>query len=360
MPSWITRVAEADDHDAILAGMLAIQGETEGLKSAGFGRSMWEWQYLRHKHGSMIVVADDNGTICAYFHLLLLDMRYHGRPTIGAIIQDTATFASHRRQGIFSAMDAYALEQLRNRGIHFVYGFANDRSLPGYRNNPVYTIMTVLPVYLCPMDFGSVLAGYLRSGALGKAAGQILSPLYRMLRMRAPALAPDEEMVNLSQFDPEAESVARDFADQAQVGIDRTAEYLNWRFVEKPTHDYTIWGLRRNGHLYAYVVTRLMTLFSTQCVVFMDFGCKHDEQPALRRLIGARLAAERENGAGLGVTIGIHPFFHQLRTLGFVRLPERLVPRPLYFFSAPLAPDVNTDVGEATRWHITLADWDVM
>ncbi len=92
----------------------------------------------------------------------------------------------------------------------------------------------------------------------------------------------------------------------------------------------------------------------------MDFGCRQEEQPALRRLIAARLAAERKDGAGLGVTIGIHPFFQQLRTLGFVRLPKRFVPRPLYFFSSALASDIGPDVCEAASWHITLADWDVM
>jgi hypothetical protein len=257
-------------------------------------------------------------------------------------------------------MDGYALEQLRNRGIHFVYGFANDKSLPGYQHNPAYTIMTMLPVHLCPMDFGSVMAGYLRLGALGKVGGQLISPLYRALRMRAPALALGEEIVPLSQFDSDVEPVARDFADMARAGIDRTVEYLNWRFVEKPTHDYTIWGLRRNGRLCAYLVTRLMTLFSTRSVVLMDFGCRQEEQPALRRLIAARLAAERKDGAGLGVTIGIHPFFQQLRTLGFVCLPKRFVPRPLYFFSSALASDIGPDVCEAASWHITLADWDVM
>jgi GNAT superfamily N-acetyltransferase len=360
MATWKVRVASAADHDAILSQMLKIQSETEGFKSAGFGRPMWEWQYLRHKHGSLVVIAEDQGAVCGYFHLLLFDMRCRDRSVIGAVIQDTATMASHRRQGIFGAMDVYALEQLRQRGIHVVYGFANDRSLPGYKRNPAYTIMTRLPVYVCPMDVGGVLADHLHLGGLGKAVGRLTMPLYRALRVRTPRLNQGEEVVQLSQFDDEVEPVARAFADLTRFGIDRTTDFLNWRFLEKPSRDYTIWGLRRDGHLRAYVVTRVSTLFSTECIIFMDFGCAREDQPALLRLIATRLAAERKAGAGLGVTQGLHPFFTQLRTLGFVRVPERFVPSPLHFFASGLDPDISSEVVDPTNWLITLADWDVL
>lgn len=360
MATWNVRVASATDHDAILTQMLEIQHETEGLKLTGFGRPMWEWQYLQHKHGSLVVIADDHGAICGYFHLLLFDMRCDDRSVIGVIIQDTATMASHRRQGIFGAMDIYALDQLQQRGVHFVYGFANERSLPGYKRNPAYTIMTRLPVYVCPMEVGGVLAEHLHLGGLGQAVSRLTMPLYRALRVRTPSLLHGEEVVQLPQFDDEVKPVARAFADLTRFGIDRTADYLNWRFVEKPAHEYTIWGLRRDGSLCAYVVTRLMTLFSTLCVIFMDFGCAQEEQPALLRLIATRLAAERKAGAGLGVTLGLHPFFSQLRTLGFLRVPERLVSRPLHFFASAFVSDVGADVFDPTRWLITLADWDVL
>lgn len=361
MDSVHLRVADAGDHEAILSGMNEIQSETEGLKSTGFGRPMWEWQYLQHKHGSMVVVAEEDAAICAYFHLLLLDLHYHGDTVVGAIIQDTATFASHRRRGIFSQMDGYALKQLQQQGMQVVYGFANALSLGGYQRNPAYTIMTTLPLYVCPMDVDGVLSEHFHLGPFGKVISRATMPFYRALRVRKPALEQGEEVVQLDQFDADVTPVARDFADLVQVGIDRTAEYLNWRFVEKPTHEYTLWGLRRNGRLCAYVVTRMMTLFSTVCVIFMDFGCANDEYPALRRLMAARLAAARaQEGAGMGVTQGLHPFFGQLRQLGFVRVPERFVPRPLHFFSSALTSDVQADVCDPASWLITLADWDVL
>ncbi len=90
-PSWRVREATPGDHAAVRAGMGVILRETEGQKSAGFGRELWEWQYLRPAHPSLIVVADDGGTLAGHLHAVLLDMRYGGRPVLGAMLNDGAT-----------------------------------------------------------------------------------------------------------------------------------------------------------------------------------------------------------------------------------------------------------------------------
>ncbi|HJQ82656.1 MAG TPA: hypothetical protein VKA21_01165, partial [Candidatus Binatia bacterium] len=150
-----------------------------------------------------------------------------------------------------------------------------------------------------------------------------------------------------------------EFAGAVAIGLERTAGYLAWRFVEKPTREYTTWGLERDGRLAAYLVTRSSVLFGVPCVVLMDFGCERGEDGALAALIAARLAAERRAGVALAVAVGLHPFFSRLARLGFVRVPERLEPRPLNLVGKPLAPGIGEDLLDPSRWLITLADWDV-
>ena len=74
----------------------------------------------------------------------------------------------------------------------------------------------------------------------------------------------------------------------------------------------------------------------------------------------ARLDAERADGAALGVTMGLHPFFPRFRQLGFVHVPERFNPRHFTFTVRGIAPDVGKDLNDPASWHLTLADWDVM
>jgi hypothetical protein len=80
----------------------------------------------------------------------------------------------------------------------------------------------------------------------------------------------------------------------------------------------------------------------------------------LASLLAARLDAARAGGAALAVTMGLHPAIGALRRAGFVRVPERLNPRPFNLAVKALVSDVGPDLADAAQWLITLADWDVM
>ena len=56
------RDAEPADYEAVRACMDEVFHETAGPKTSEFGQALWEWQYLRGSHPSLIVVADDDGT----------------------------------------------------------------------------------------------------------------------------------------------------------------------------------------------------------------------------------------------------------------------------------------------------------
>ena len=356
MATWQVREATVADYAGIRACMVDILQETEGQKTTGFGQEFWEWQYLKTEEPSLIVVAEDGGIIRGYFHIVMLPVRYHGRRVLGGLIQDVATLKAYRREGTLPAMNLFARDLLWNRGGSFVFGFPNYKSAPIFGR--VYHTITTVPVHVRPLDLGRVLAD--RFGTAAGMVGTLAGPLYRALLVRRMPLARGEDVVALNRFDEEAEQVAREFAEPAVVFVERTARFLNWRFVEKPTREYGIWGLRRDGRLRAYLVTRTGTLYGTRCVIVMDLGCLKGEEPALLRLLAARLAAEQLTSATACVLEGLHPFFQQLRRLGFVRVPDRYNPRRVIFQAGAPAPDMGTDLFEAQSWFVSLADWDVI
>jgi len=223
-----------------------------------------------------------------------------------------------------------------------------------------YTVVAKVPVYVRPLDFGALLATKLRLGPLGRVLGAPLGVAYRALFARRMPLASGEEVVRLEQLDAAIEVVSRDFADMVKICIERSARFLTWRFREKPTHEYAIWSLRRDGRLRAYVVTKPGTLYGSPCVILLDFGCAAGEEDALLRLIAARLPAERADGAAAAVTMGLHPFFARLGRLGFRRVPERINPRPFHFVAKALTAECDPAIFDPRSWFVTLADWDVL
>ncbi len=338
--------------------MLEILAETGGQKGPGFGAPLWEWQYARGPRPALVVVAEEGAKFLGYYHVPIVDLRVHGRPVLGAMVQDVATLAASRGQGVFREMGACALQGMRRRGVGLIYTFPNHRSLPSFVRNHAYTIIARVPVRIRPLDVGAVLRA--RLGGLGALLGAPVGATWRALAVRTGRLASGEEIVPVTTPDAEIESAARDFAGGVAAALDRTARYLAWRFLEKPTGEYEIHTLRRGGRLRAYVVTRLAPLFGTTCAMVMDLGCGRGEEAALLRLLSVHLEARRAEGAGLGVMMGLHPFLAQLAAAGFVAVPERVNPRPFNLLGKILDPTLPADVLGPTSWMITLADWDVM
>lgn len=358
MASWRVREASPADAEAIRACMLEILAETGGLKGPGFGAPLWEWQYTRGTYPASAVVAEEGGRLLGYIHIPIVDLRINGRPILGATIFDVATLAVCRGQGVFREMGACATEAMRRRGVELAYIFPNLRSMPSFVRNDAYTFIACCPVRIRPLDVGAVLRT--RLGPLGRLLGAPATAAWRALAVRTGRLAAGEDVIPIDAPGPDVETVARDFAAGVGATLDRTARYLAWRFLEKPTREYSLWGLTRAGQLRAYVATRLAPLFGTTCVMLMDLGCRRGEEAALLRLVSARLDAERANGAALGVAMGLHPFMPQLAAAGFVVVPERFNPRPFNLLARAFAPDVPPEVFAPASWMITLADLDML
>ncbi|TMC37576.1 MAG: nucleotide sugar dehydrogenase [Chloroflexi bacterium] len=350
------REARPDDYEAVQECMGQVYRETAGLKTAVFDRTLWEWQYFHNELPSMIVVAEAEDRICGYYHVLRFRMRVRGRPAIAAMVQDVGTLSGYRRQGAFRAMGGLALERLRAEGIDFIYTFPNARSLPSFVRDHRYDVVTPVPVYLAPLDLGGLLASRIHLGMPGRWLGRLLTPLARALTLHAPALERADGVIRVGPVDARLEPLMRDLARGRDVSLERDLRYFHWRFFDKPTGDYKVWALERGGRFSAYVVTRGAVLFDARCTILMDFGCLPGEEEALRRLIRTRLADDAREGAVLGVTMGLHS---QLGKLGFLRVPDRLNPRPFNLLVRGLARG-GPELLDGSAWHITLADWDVL
>lgn len=353
------RPADSDDFAAVRTCMAQIFSETAALKTEVFDRNLWEWQYLKNELPSLIVVAEGADGICGYYHALRFRTRLRGRPAVGAMVQDIGTRSDYRLRGVFRAMGAFALERLRAEGIDFIYTFPNAPSLPSFVHDHRYSPVCRVPVYLAPLDLGALLASRLHLGASARGLGRFRRPLARALTAHGPALERGDEVVRLASDDSRLEPFIRDVTVGRDVSLERDLAYFRWRFFDKPTGEYTVWALARGGRPAAYVVTRPAMLFGLRCTVLVDLGCVAGEDPALRRLVRARLAADASEGAVLGVTMGLHPQLRDLNELGFLRVPDRFNPWPFNLLVRPLASN-GPELLDRSAWHITLADWDAL
>src|SRR5205814_7062337 len=115
-------------------------------------------------------------------------------PRCGQWLTDGDTQPAYRKRGDHLAMDDYMRERLAARGVELVLGIPNDRSLHGFTGHGAYQVVTRVPVYVRPLDFGRVIASRLPLGLLATMLGAVAGPVYRALRVRWPAPIRAQEM----------------------------------------------------------------------------------------------------------------------------------------------------------------------
>jgi hypothetical protein len=92
------------------------------------------------------------------------------------------------------------------------------------------------------------------SGAIAAGADLVLT----VLRRRRQLPVPRGVVVRpISRFDSQVDALSHLFEQPGRIIVRRSAEYLNWRFIENPRCPYRVFGAFADGVLEGYVVTRL-------------------------------------------------------------------------------------------------------
>jgi hypothetical protein len=92
------------------------------------------------------------------------------------------------------------------------------------------------------------------SGVIAAGADVVLGVLRRGRRTPPP---PGVEVRQISRFDAQVDALSQLFEQPGRIIVRRSAEYLNWRFVENSRCRYRIFGAFADDGLQGYVVTRL-------------------------------------------------------------------------------------------------------
>jgi len=358
MADIVVRLMAPADQERLLNKIKNILSETGANKAPIFSQELWEWQCLSPEFEAFITIAEDGPEIVGWYHLVSRAMRIDGQPRVMVLLQDLGVLPEYRRHGLFNRIAQVSMDECTRRVWDITYSFPNHRSFPGLIKHQGYTYIGNAPLRVRPLTPGEMLAARLPVKGLWRLIGRAGMAVYNVLfPLHRPAGLQVEEVTHFGQ---EVDAVSNDFLGKVRLGCLRSAAFLNWRYLAKPTHEYRAWGARRDGQLNAFLITRRATMFGADCMVIMDLGCRDGAEADLLALIAARLRAEREAGASLAVTMGTHPFFSQLGRLGYLRIPDRINPRPLRFTARAHTDRVGDEIKVMSNWLTTPGDWDVL
>ena len=164
-----------------------------------------------------------------------------------------------------------------------------------------------------------------------------------------------------SRFDERVTELSRRCERLGRVMVRRDADYLNWRFFDKPRCHYRAYAAFTGDRIDGYVVTRLNLARPNphregDIVDWLAVETIDGTESPLAALIGHALNALIQEGAG---TVGCAAHGAGLEvvaaTNGFRRRGAQRIP----FFVRAAVPSVQSRLSLETGWYLTRADLDV-
>jgi GNAT superfamily N-acetyltransferase len=178
----------------------------------------------------------------------------------------------------------------------------------------------------------------------------------RLCRSRAGRGADGIEVRDCTTIDTRFDALWRTVSAGYEAATVRDATFMQWRFRDCPTRNYTILEGLRQGELAGYLVCRDEDSSGFKRGRIVDFLTAHDDPALLRQLVAAAVSRLRERGAATVVCTIAPPADTHLQALqanGFLRAA------PACWVVRGIAGKVLDKLDAVDRWFLTAADSDI-
>ncbi|NLE99081.1 MAG: GNAT family N-acetyltransferase [Propionibacterium sp.] len=284
--------------DADFAGisrLITRMSDHRGIRLRDKSEAYYRWMYLANPAGPAVVhSARLDGEVVASFAVAPKRFQVGGeRVTVGKTM-DMFTDPAFQGKGLMARCTTEVFDRAEEAGM------AGWCVTPSVHSYPIFTRRwgydeDLHVIYRARiLRYAPVLAAMLKPAWLGRAIGRVAGGVARLFsRTRAPV-----EVEPLEDFGEEADRLWAEVGPGYPVAIVRDAAYLQWRYVANPDQ-YTILGLRRDGHLMGIVVLAETVRRGVRVGEVVDFVCGVDDDTTFRQLIDAAIHHSRARGHAL-------------------------------------------------------------
>lgn len=251
---WSIRAYEKGDENGIFELMKAVYPEKKYDREKWM--RWWKWMYMDNPAGdSRIWVVDHNGKIVGSRLVILVKMEIAGGTVMASQNIDLMTHPDYRRQGIFSALEKKSFNQLKEEGIPITYSFPSNMSYPGYMKSRLFFDTNALQVMINPLNLENVLKRRIKNKFLLKiytVIGYLFINIF--YREKKPPEVDGLTLTKISSFDDRINDYWKKISNDHEIIVVRDKDYLNWKYVDVPDVDYTIYLAEEDEEIRGYIV----------------------------------------------------------------------------------------------------------
>jgi hypothetical protein len=310
----------------------------------------FDWVYRLNPHGlGKFWVATDpgNGTVVGIAGAFPRRVSVSGRPEVGWVLGDFCIAQAYRTIGPAVTLQRACFGEVTAGGVPFCYDFPSAGMMAVYRRLGIKPLGQMVRL-VRPLRVEARLRALIGRQTLTRPLGALAS-LFLAPRGRRKAGVPGLEITLRSEpFDDEFTAFYRRYAEGRALTIERSAEYLNWRYLANPLHRHEVMTARQARRLAGYAVFGQDDDVMTLVDVFTGGGGETFAE-LIRRLVV--LSWQRGLEATSMTLLESSPWIQDLKRAGF---KERET-NPVIVYASPKA---SPEVGDERAWHLLQGDRD--
>ncbi|HXE97674.1 MAG TPA: GNAT family N-acetyltransferase [Dongiaceae bacterium] len=276
----------------------------------------YRWKYAAPAGKAKIALARIDGELVAANAMFPLTISAGPTRISGWQSCDTATLPKARGKWLFSKC-LHELKAVLGQD-EFFFGYPNKNSEPGFRKFR-WTTIDQLNFY--------VFAG------LGRASAGTIVCLNDRLDRFAPHL--------------------KGFMTNDMVAIERSYEFLNWRYLNHPVYTYQLFGYIEQEQLLGYIVLRKVRFSHVKFGLILECWAHQDVVRTSLYKFAEKWSSR--NGCHATMVLAINNPIKTSLTARFIKVPERLSPRK-FLLMGDVQPILHLQ--ENREWVAFAGDWD--
>lgn len=227
--------------DEVLELMALVQGHPTAVDD-------FVWEFERNPAGGPnIHLALVDGAVVALACHNVFRMRVAGKQELVSFPLNVLTHPEFRGGGLFSALELACEERAAEIGVRVMLSFPNALSEPIFLSKLGWQSIPGPRIVARPLRAGKLAAAW--RPALARP-GAILDPLLRGGRSSRA----DFRLRRVDRFGQWADDLDAENANEMGSCVIRSADYLNWRFLDRPGGVYDAYIVDAGGDAVGHVV----------------------------------------------------------------------------------------------------------
>lgn len=306
-------------------------------------------------HIQLISLAIDtaNQNTAALYTMFGVEMKLGDQHVLAAQSIDTMTDEEYRGMGLFISLARFLYNESQQKNVKFVYGFPNSNSISGFIKKLNWKEIDEVPFIVKPLRTKYLLSKFIKIKFLQK-----ITPDFSIRRNKKISTTITIERVN--KFDNTFTLLWESYSRNIQIAVNRNANYLNWRLIEKPNEDYQNYAAYQHGKLIGFISYCVKNKHEGKIGYIMEYFYDHEYKNEAKELLSFALndINLQKTDMILAWSLKHSENYPLLMEEGFHYLPKKLRPIQLFFGGTDLGN--NIDIYNTKSWYISYLDSDTV